>query len=284
MFDCIPSDIKKELNKYNVSELYEIRIRVNMPISINVGGIYRYIGIIANENHIKQIINIASDYSLYSVEESIKRGFVTTRQGERIGLCGECVYDNGKLINIKNVTSLTIRIPHLKKGIATKLESYGIENKNLLILSPPAFGKTTMLRDIIRELSETYRKNVLVIDERNEITATDKNSRLDVGKSTDVMLYCDKSFGLEVGIRSMRPDVIALDEVYKDEEFSLIEKAEYSGIKVVCTAHADDYESFQKRFPFVKTEIFDRVFTLSSRKLGEISQVVANGEIIYAND
>ena len=207
-------------HKLNVEHIYEIRLRARRPITVNYGGEFHYLtsggysdnsdnAIIADERMLQDVVVRASDYSLYTVNRNICDGFITIEGGIRIGIAGEYVWDNDQLKTIKNFSGLTIRIPHEIKGCADKLMRYFSESsiKNCLIMSPPACGKTTILRDLCRQLGNSKpRANILLIDERSEIAASVGGiPQLDVGTNVDVLTGCTKQSGMINAILSMKP-------------------------------------------------------------------------------
>lgn len=288
MLEFLPDVIKSAINLVGTEGLREIRIRAGKPIYICKFGQasvlkYKKVEITADLNMIDYIIKQVSDYSLFTVENSIKRGFITSKSGERIGVCGECVYEGNLIYSIKNITSLCIRVPCEIKGASEMLFIEELKGKNILILSPPAKGKTTVLRDLIKNLSQKYGQNILVCDERNELSATSGSASFDLGKTSDVILFSSKIYTMNTGVRALNPSVIAMDELTSDEEAKAVRETVYSGVNVICTAHADSLNGFKNR-SFGKIlcddSIFDCVFTLSSENIGQLKEIFLNGKQI----
>jgi len=287
MLDFLPIEIKDALSHINLQYVFELRLRANKPVAVNYKGQYRYLGRYGLTEHVKNaLICDASDvaeciygagkFSVYSVEEQIKRGFITAEQGERLGLAGEYVLENGQPHAIRNFTSVCIRVPHEIKGCGKEVYDCCFLDglKNVMIASPPGQGKTTILRDLARLISENTAKNVLICDERGEI------GKGELGFSCDVLKYADKKTAFDAGIRAMRPDLIITDELSK-EDCIAVEKAIYSGVIVLASAHFNDIKSIEK--PFLG--LFDRYVILEEREIGKIKGIYdKNGREIVEND
>lgn len=265
-----PSKISNEWSEVIplLDRISEIKIRVNRPIFIILDGRERIIGIdgklreqdegarIITVEEMKTLIDHWCQNSRYAFEDQIKQGFLTLKNGHRIGICGETVMDENKCIQrIKNISSVNIRIAHEKKGIAKKILPYVYEGKrikNILIISPPGAGKTTVLRDLVRMISDgnslMQGQSVALIDERKEIAACYQGiPQLDIGRRTDVMDSCSKGKGMKIVLRSMTPSVIAVDEIGDREEISLLEEISKSGCSVIATIHGFSYEEIKKK-------------------------------------
>lgn len=204
MLEFLPKKIKESISCLPLQFLYEIRLRVDKPVSINYQGKYVNLGkkgittsekewIRCTSQEIEECVYRAGNYSIYSVEEQIKRGFITAENGIRIGLAGEYVFENGKVLSLRNFTSLCVRIPHEIYGCGQVIFDKCMSDRvcNLLLMSPPGLGKTTILRDLSRILSEKTQKNILLCDERGELSS--KN----LGQCCDVIKYSDKKMHLK---------------------------------------------------------------------------------------
>ncbi len=272
MLEFLSQNLKEALTYLNANKLYEIRIRAGKPTTVNYDGVYRFLGayglteaaeqaLYCEEAEIADCVYKAGKYSVYSVEEQIKKGFITADHGERIGLAGEYVFERGQPLALRNFTSLCIRVPHEIIGCGWEIYQLCMRDKvrNLLICSPPGMGKTTILRDISRILSENTRKNILICDERGEITAGN------VGMSCDALKYADKKTAFDAGIRAMRPDVVITDELSK-EDCAAVERAIKAGICVIASAHFHDIQHIQTPF----FGLFDRYAILDERQIGRV--------------
>ncbi len=256
----LPDGVKAAISHLNYNFLSEIRLRRGQPVIIGYDGAYRYLGrygissgvsdrIIADE--ITPVLNNATGGCIYNYTEQMKSGFITVEHGVRIGIAGEYVTDGGAVNTIKNVTSLNIRIPHEVAGCADKIckSLFNCNPQSTLIFSKPGMGKTTMLRDIARYLTNTTLLNVLVFDERGEIAAMDGfGEGFDLGAVDVVRCFCKKG-AIASAIRAMKPDVIITDELYGDEDIKAVKYAADCGITVIASSHITDREIL-KTMPF----------------------------------
>lgn len=257
----LPQDINSALDNLNFNYISEIRIRKGQPVIVEYKNEYKYLNRFGISNDSKdaicvydlpQIINKATEGCMYNYTEQIKSGFITVQHGVRIGLAGEYVIHNGALSTIKNVTSLNIRIPHnvLKCSDFIYKELLCDSLHNTLIFSKPGYGKTTMLRDLTVSLSRTGKYNILVFDERNEISAMDGNGNgYELGDRVDVVRCYDKKHSIANAIRAMKPNLIITDELYGGEDIEAVEYAKNCGIFIIASSHICE-KSVLKKFPF----------------------------------
>ena len=278
----LPYNIYKIIDeKINFKELNEIRLRENQPIVVFINGQPFYLGekgITSNEDsaicvtkqEIESIVFSASDFSIYSVNEQIKKGFLIIDGGIRIGLCGNVVSENNEVKTISNFSSLNIRIPHEVKNCSLNAFSQIITDmhmKNTLVVSPPGAGKTTFIRDFVFQLSEkNYCLNILVLDERGEISG---GGKLNLGKFADVLSFANKREGFEQGIRALAPNLIVTDEIGGIEDIKALQYATNCGVNVLATVHASNIEDLKAKEGFdelLKNKYFSRFVFLSSRQ------------------
>ncbi len=275
MLDFLPQNVKDALRRLNLQKVYEIRMRVEKPITVNYQGVYRYLAeygltdvqeraLRCDMDELANCVFRAGKYSVYAVEEQIKRGFITAKDGERIGLAGEYVFEKGQPLTIRNITSLCIRVPHEVIGCGEEIYKSCMQDgvKNVLIISSPGLGKTTILRDLGRTIGIKTHKNVLVCDERGEISAGD------VGQTCDVLKYSDKQTAFEAGIRALRPDIVITDEL-SAVDCNAIERAILAGIKVIASAHFSSIGHVKKPF----FGLFERYVLLDEREIGKIKAI-----------
>ena len=283
-----------------IDQITEIRIRVYRPIliylnqkevSLDTNGEFIYSiekGYRFEYNDLQKLIDFWCMDSRYAFQEEMKKGFFTMKGGHRIGICGEVVYDaKGNIQAIKYISSINIRIAHEIKGAANPIINYIYEKSKVastLIISPPGMGKTTLLRDIIRLLSngteEKRGKNVALVDERGEIAACYQGvPQLDVGSRTDVLFGCDKENGMKMLLQSMSPEVIAVDELITQKEREMIRQMMGRGCAVIATMHGEDMihdERYQKWFEGFEILLFlskqNGVFKTKLYKLEEVEK------------
>lgn len=275
MLEFLPHKVKESLSFLNMKFLYEIRLRAEKPIRVNYGGEYRYLGtyglVAQSENalhcsakEIGDCVFRAGNYSVYSIEEQLKKGFLTAKSGERLGIAGEFVFENGQPLAMRNYSSLCIRVPHEIFGCAEEIYRNCMQDKteSLLVASPPGLGKTTILRDLGRIIGEKTKKNILICDERGEISAGD------CGECSDVIKFSDKKTAFEAGIRAMRPDIIITDELSL-QDCEALKKAVYAGVKVIASAHFSDIAYINEDF----LSIFEYFIFLQEGKIGKIKEI-----------
>ena len=274
----LPEKIFKILDeKVNLKAVNELRFRADKPIVICVSGKNYFLtenGVSSNLNNalyaskiaIEDIIFRASECSIYSVNEQIKRGFIVTDSGIRIGIGGNVVEENGQIKTMTNFSSCNMRFPHNVKNCSLCAYPYIVHDEkieNTLIISPPNAGKTTFLKDFVSQLSERKLSyNVLLLDERGEL-----DNNVD-SNFFDKIAFSTKKVGFENGIRSLSPDLIVTDEIGQEEDIDAIIYAITSGISVLATTHADSMETFLKKPLFqkvIKEKIFKRYVLLSKR-------------------
>ena len=275
MFSFLPQNVQDALRHINANYLYEIRLRAENPVSVNYGGKYRFLSLygltdsiekalICDAIDVEECVYRAGKCSVYSVEEQIRQGFITAENGVRIGLAGEYVYDKGKPLAVRNFTSLCVRIPHEIIGSGREIYERCMSDKvkNVLVASSPGQGKTTILRDLARILSEKTRKNVLICDERGEIAV--KN----VGLTCDVIKYADKAVAFETGIRAMRPDIMITDELSAGD-CKALQRAKNAGITILASAHLTDMQDVSGNF----CGLFDYFVFLDDEIIGKIKKI-----------
>lgn len=259
----IPEDVRNSLE--------EIRIQINQPVRVISGGrelVLKECSI--DRQTIDNILNNLLDYSIYAYEEDLAKGFITIEGGHRVGVCGRVVTENGGIRLIKEISSLNIRRSRAIRGASAKVinEIYdpAIGLQNTIIVSPPRCGKTTLVRDIVRAVSERGMR-VGVCDERSEIAGMYQGvPSYDLGPRTDVLDGCIKAEGMLMLIRSMSPDVIVTDEIGRSEDIPAIEAATSAGISIITTIHGNSYEDLMasKIGPLVNQGIFKRIIFLSN--------------------
>ena len=278
--NILPANINQAIEHLNYAKLCEIRLRVGKPIIVDYGGQYFLCesGItdnigqayICEKSMLENLLVRACENSLYAYNEELKQGYITISGGMRIGLCGQCVKDGEAIKTIKNISSVNIRIPHDVKNCSLKLLEFIAQPRvfNTLIISPPGAGKTTILRDFANQLSRLYAKNILIIDERNEIAnCVNGIPQHEIGVFCDVITNCSKQFGLQNGIRSIRPDVVFTDEVANLEDIEAIHYALGCGVRLVATAHCGSIEELSRKKNFetiIKEGMFERYVVLSA--------------------
>lgn len=243
ILNILPTNIRELVLSYgSLSEITEIRLRTGRNIHIYYGLKEIVTNLKISITDITAILRNATLNSIYSVQNDINNGFLTITGGHRIGIVGEAVLNDGKVKNIKNISSMNIRVAKEYIGLSDRIiDNILIDNevKNTIIISPPLCGKTTLLRDIARNISDRGKKTT-IIDERGEICSMSNGStNLDIGERTDVISYIPKELGMQMAIRSMAPDVIFTDEIGTKSDMQSIKYLCRSGVSFVTTMHGD---------------------------------------------
>ena len=275
--DLLPERIRELIfSRVDTDKLTEIRMRTGKPLSVAEYGRYYFPAdrdghtYTVTKDDVDYVLAVATKHSVYAVNNQLVNGFLSCDDGVRIGVSGEGVYKNGRLFTLKNINFLCIRVPRQIFGCADALTGIVNDFDNTLIISPPGMGKTTILREFVRLLSESG-KNIVVVDERNELCAAVNGiPTTDLGPNTDVLLFSSKKGGYEGAVRAMRPDVIATDEIFGKEEIDCLNDICRSGVKVVATVHAKDALSLLKDKTYGALGGIFRYFV----ELGELGKVV----------
>jgi len=265
------------VKNFSFNDITEIRMRVNQNIIVVIKNKKYYLKndnnefIKVNSLMIENFIKRASENSLYAYNESVINGYLTLKNGVRVGLSGYVVADKNEVTTIKDFQAINIRIPHIIRNCSLPAYEFLVDDeiKNTLIISAPGSGKTTFLRDYIYQLFQhNISKNILVVDERNEIcSVVNGEPQIDVGGFCDVYTNCNKKFAFKNGIRSMSPDVIITDEVDIENDLDCLVEAVNSGVNVVATIHAKDLMQLKKKPGFDKIideKFFSRFVVLTS--------------------
>ncbi len=291
VLQVIPPRLRELLGAMSPSDaagLEEIRIRQGRPMEVIVGGETRFVtdepgwsnvpekAVIASKEDCVRMLNRVSAYSLYALEEELRKGYVTVPGGHRIGLAGRVVVEGGKVRHLREITSFNVRIAREVHGAADRLLKVVMPGRELLstlIVSPPQCGKTTLIRDLARMASRggpgRPSRKVGIVDERSEIAGSFQGvPTFDVGPRTDVLDGCPKAEGMMMMIRSMSPEVLVVDELGGPEDCLAVREAVHAGVKLFVTAHGGSLEEIRGRpglKELVEQKVFDRVVVLSRR-------------------
>ena len=294
-------EVFMKLDNEEFERIYEIRIRINRPIIIirenkevflNKMGTYTQDirqAMIASSGDIQNTLEMMSQHSMYAFEEEMSQGYITLEGGHRVGVVGKIIFENGRIKSIRHVGAMNIRIAHEIVGAADRIIPYIYNGPNTiyhtLLVSPPRCGKTTILRDLIRQISSgfsTYKGlTVGVVDERSEIGGCYLGvPQNDIGIRTDVLDGCRKIDGMLMLLRSMSPDVIAIDEIGKKDDLFAIEEVLNAGVKIICTVHGNSLDNIMNKpvlREMLEQQFFERIICISSRKGPGTIEMIVDG-------
>lgn len=274
------------LDKFD--NLEEIRIRALRPIILKLSDGEKVIKYSVSTDEILSCLQLLCENSIYSYQNEICNGFITVKGGHRVGISGSCVIENNKIINIDYIFSLNFRIARQILGCSNKILKciLDMENNNIyntLIISPPGSGKTTILRDLIRQISSGIKElkfkaiNVGIVDERGELASLYKGlPQNEIGTKVDIIENVPKYKAMKMLIRSMAPKVIVADEIGCIEDIEAINYTVCSGIKGIFTAHGLTFEDIILN-PVIKEligmHLIERIIFLDENQKGKIKKI-----------
>ncbi|MGF0018328.1 stage III sporulation protein AA [Sporofaciens sp. SGI.106] len=293
ILNVLPGTIRMILRREHLKYEYlqEIKLRIGQPLILVYKGEELVPGGIRDKPHIvtaeevRETLDYVSGYSLYAFEQEMRQGFITIEGGHRVGVTGQAILEEGKVRNIKYISSINIRMAHEVPGCADKVFPYITYNRQLahtMIISPPGCGKTTLLRDIVRQVSDGNEwvrgMTVGVVDERSEIGGSYMGiAQNHLGVRTDVLDGCPKAEGMIMLIRSMGPQVIAVDEIGMESDVHAIEYAMHCGCKMLVTAHGSSIEEIAKKpelARMIEAQAFERYIVLENKEqVGQVSAI-----------
>lgn len=262
----VPMRLKRFVDEHGRESLQELRLRIGRPPELIVNNKSNRIDGIVTQDDLNFCINVSSKYSPWT-SNTIENGFITAQGGHRVGICGEMNIKEGKIQSVKTATSVAIRVARDMPGVSKNAaEVIG----STLIIGSPGTGKTTLMRDIVRRLSDVCGCTVAVVDERRELfPVIDGSFCFFPGSRTDVLSGCKKQTGIELLIRTMTPQTIAVDEITAEEDCTALLYAGWCGVRLLATAHAATREDLFRRkvyAPLLTGGLFDNLIILRPDK------------------
>ena len=286
---------KWELEHLRKELLQEIRLRAGKELMITYEGMEQVLDEhLVSKADIEQIFQWLCGYGVYAYQEEIAKGYITIQGGHRVGIGGQVLFDlYGKVNHMKYISSLLIRVSHdigdVCDGTLDKLYRGG-KVQSTLILAPPGCGKTTFLRDLVRKVSDGNAlgtgQNISLVDEREELAAVCMGiPTINVGKRTDVISGCEKSIAMEMCLRSLGPEVVAVDEIYSEKDLEAIKRLDGCGCAILATHHAYTFEEFSRKYfgkEVQKYGLFERYVLLGRENGSYVVRGVldAEGEVL----
>jgi len=312
----ISPDLRNAIRKVAVRDLMyteEIRLRVNKPVMIqnDKGSFFLEATgelkirpenpVYVNQEQIIKTVELISENSIYAFQDEIRNGYITLKGGHRVGITGKAVLDGTAVKNIKDISGINIRISKEVNGCSNEILKYIVQGENdiynTLIISPPKCGKTTILRDIAKNISDGVAHlglkglKVGIVDERSEIAACFKGSpQKQVGVRTDVLDACPKQLGMSMLLRSMSPDVIITDEIGSSGDKEALMQVINAGVKIITTAHGYNISQLKLRkevLAMLEEKVFERLIVLSSYNgPGTLEEVIdgSNMKFLYRRE
>lgn len=293
---------------FDAQLLQEIRLRTGKPLILWQDGReyfvssqgllthHKELAYLVGAEEIRATMEYLGQYSLYAYEEELRQGFLTIQGGHRVGVTGKTILEKHQVKGVHQISCINIRFSHQVTGCADPIIPYVIQEDEIchtLIISPPRCGKTTLLRDLVRQISDGTEAfsgcTVGVVDERSEIGGSYQGvPQNDVGIRTDLLDCCPKSEGMMMLIRSMSPAVIAVDEIGNYEDINAIEMTLNCGCKLLATVHGSSIEEIQQKpllDRLMKEHVFERYIILHNEKqcaAGNVAEIYdGRGTCLY---
>lgn len=266
---------QKEIEEFRFRNGCEVTIissrRTEEPLSLS------YL-LLCDPKLIQAILNAATGYSAYAAEETMRNGFFILPGGHRLGICGTAVTEQGQIRTLKAISSVNLRVARQRIGCANSVfEQLQKKMRSTLIIGTPNSGKTTLLRDLVRQLSDKAYQRVGLVDSRGEIAACWHGTpQLQIGRRTDVISMSPKAQGMEMLLRTMNPQWIVVDEITAEEDVGALIHSAYCGVSLLATAHAFDKEDLNKRSIYrkvIEAGVFENLIVLDHKRNAKLERM-----------
>jgi stage III sporulation protein AA len=296
----LPQRLQKALEalpETQTCDVMEIRLKAGQPIALIKSTTAKFVTengcltgqaatqqmLCATKAELLEVFQKLCGHSVYSFQSDIVQGFVCAKGGIRAGVCGTTVMQGDIIVNIKNISSITLRLPKEVLGCADELLDLVTTAKNgVLVCGEPCSGKTTIIRDLCRRISQNYENRVAVIDTRGEIAAVFNGVEQNDMGLCDIYNGYPRAAGINQALRSLAPTVIVCDEIGSHGDAEALVQSANSGVKMVATMHAANYAELKKKLyakKIMQTGAFDKICFLKGKtQPGKIGEIVAIDE------
>ena len=286
VYEALPVKIRNALKKaidFYGQKPMEIHISVGSGSSVRFISRKTYLGLTVCREDIESMLLCFTGRALYAHRDTLREGFLALGGGIRVGVCGQARYERGELIGVSNVTSLLIRLPSIGCSFTERIaDAFYASERGLLIFAPPSGGKTTALRALILYLSEHGAGRISLVDERSEIDTDDF-----LGHDVDVFKGYRRSEGMQIALRVMSPEIIAVDELGSGRENTEMLESLFGGVKFIATAHASNVSELRKRKniePFFRMGVFDKFVRIFNTDRGFDCEIIEDVSPFLCDD
>lgn len=285
------------LTNRDKEQLHEIRLRAEMPVVLTTTDGYFFIDfegrlhncfqkqtLVCTKADLDQTVRMICEFSIHTYQRELTKGYITIPGGHRVGIASTAVVKESEIASVKDISSVNIRVARQVKGLADPIVAYA-EIGGVLVIGCPGSGKTTVLRDLARQLSgeQNPRNKVVLIDERGELAAVyNGKPQNDIGVNTDVLNGFPKTTAMELATRSLSPQVMICDEIGSRQEAEEIMVCVHAGIRIVASLHANSLEEIQRKswaMALIRSKAFETLVLLDGDQgKGRVERIVKTND------